>query len=192
VSRSTESDQQADADLLDGRRETRDERMDRNWNEILQELRVVQTGTQLLTGFLLAVAFQPRFDTLDRLQLVVYLALITTAALTTAIGLAPVTLHRSLFRRHLKAALVSAANLLLKIALAGVGLMLVGVILLIFDVTVGRTAAVIASGATLVVLVLIACSPLLFRHSGFDPADPPSSAETGQLRPRPAGEQRRS
>ncbi|MDF2576263.1 MAG: sodium:proton antiporter, partial [Agromyces sp.] len=48
-----------------GRRETPDERSDRNWNDILQELRVSLTGTQLIGGFLLAVAFQPRFVELD-------------------------------------------------------------------------------------------------------------------------------
>src|SRR5439155_6937869 len=36
------------------------ERLDRNWNDILQELRVVQTGVQLLTGFLLTLPFQQR------------------------------------------------------------------------------------------------------------------------------------
>ena len=57
----------ADADRTDGRDESVNERMDRNWNEILQELRVTQTGTQILTGFLLAIAFQPKFADLDRL-----------------------------------------------------------------------------------------------------------------------------
>ena len=52
-------------DLDDGRPETPAQRADRNWNEILQELRVLQTGTQILTGFLLALAFQPSFADLD-------------------------------------------------------------------------------------------------------------------------------
>ncbi|TPX04580.1 sodium:proton antiporter, partial [Schumannella luteola] len=41
----------ADDDVApgDGRDETEAERLDRNWNEILQETRVVQTGTQILT-----------------------------------------------------------------------------------------------------------------------------------------------
>ena len=57
----TESRGSADADPSDGRDESLNEKMDRNWNDILQELRVTQTGTQILTGFLLAIAFQPRF-----------------------------------------------------------------------------------------------------------------------------------
>ena len=55
-------------DRSDGRDETPNERADRNWNELLQELRVMQTGTQILTGFLLAVAFQPRFTDMDRVR----------------------------------------------------------------------------------------------------------------------------
>jgi len=72
----------ADDDALpdDGRNETQAERLDRNWNEILQELRVVQTGTQILTGFLLTVAFQQRFEDLDRFQVTVYLVLVALAA----------------------------------------------------------------------------------------------------------------
>ena len=52
----------ADVDPTDGRDESLNERMDRNWNEILQELRVTQTGTQIFTGFLLTIAFQARFS----------------------------------------------------------------------------------------------------------------------------------
>ncbi len=63
-----------DADPTDGRRETTNQRMDRNWNELLQELRVAQTGVQILTGFLLTVPFQSRFTELDGYQRSVYLS----------------------------------------------------------------------------------------------------------------------
>lgn len=43
------------------RSETEAERLDRNWSSLLQELRVTQTGVQLLTGFLLTLPFQARF-----------------------------------------------------------------------------------------------------------------------------------
>ena len=58
--------------------------MDRNWSDILQELRVTQTGTQILTGFLLAIAFQPKFDTLTLFQQRTYLFLVLAAVTTTA------------------------------------------------------------------------------------------------------------
>ena len=63
--------------------------MDRNWNEMLQELRVTQTGTQILTGFLLAIAFQNRFEDLTTFQHRVYLILVLAAVITTALGLGP-------------------------------------------------------------------------------------------------------
>jgi Family of unknown function (DUF6328) len=84
----------------DGRDETETERLDRNWSELLQELRVTQTGTQIITGFLLTLAFKQRFTDLDQFQIDVYLVLVVIAAFTTALGLAPVSLHRSLFRRR--------------------------------------------------------------------------------------------
>ena len=82
-----ESDASDDADPSDGRDETLNEKMDRNWSDILQELRVTQTGTQILTGFLLAIAFQPKFDMLTDFQRGVYLFLVMAAVTTTALGL---------------------------------------------------------------------------------------------------------
>ena len=122
----------------DGRDESLDERMDRNWNEMLQELRVTQTGTQILTGFLLAIAFQNRFEDLTTFQHRVYLILVMAATITTALGLAPVNLHRVLFRQHAKEVVVTVAHVLLRFTLLGVGLVLVGTVLLIFDVVVDR------------------------------------------------------
>ena len=130
-----------------GRRETPDERSDRNWNDILQELRVSLTGTQLIGGFLLAVAFQPRFVELDSYQLGLYLILVVLAGLATVVGLAPVTLHRALFRRQAKDRVVRTGDRLLIANLVVVALLLVGVTSLVFDLALGRTAG-------LVVLVL--------------------------------------
>ena len=154
----------AGAGPADGRDETLDERMDRNWNEILQELRVTQTGTQILTGFLLAIAFQNRFSELDRFQQGTYLVLVLAAVLTTILGLAPVNLHRMLFRQHAKKVVVDVAHILLRLTLAGVGLVLVGTVLLIFDVVLDRRSAVIAAAATGVVLTAIAVLPQVLRR----------------------------
>ena len=155
------ADADADADPGDGRDETLNQRLDRNWIEILQELRVTQTGTQILTGFLLTIAFQPTFKGLTPFQHTVYLILVSIAVLTTALGLAPVNLHRALFRRHAKRVVVETAHLILRIVLAGVGLVLTGTVLLIFDVTVGRTAAWIAAGLSVLALLVIAALPFL-------------------------------
>ena len=134
--------------------DARQEQLDRNWNELLQELRVTQTGTQILTGFLLTLAFQPRFTELDAFQVDVYLALVIAACLTTALALAPVSLHRILFRQGAKTEIVRIGNAIVKATLVGVATVLVGVSLLIFDVVIGRSAGLIAGGATLLVVLL--------------------------------------
>jgi hypothetical protein len=132
---------------------------------MLQELRVTQTGTQIITGFLLAIAFQNRFAELDRFQQGVYLGLVLAAVLTTALGLAPVNLHRVLFRKQAKEVVVEIAHVLLRITLVGVGIILTGTVLLIFDVVLNRNVAVIAAAVVAVVLVAIAALPHILRNA---------------------------
>ncbi|NUU32197.1 DUF6328 family protein [Arthrobacter sp. C9C5] len=139
----------------DGRDETFDEKMDRNWAELLQELRVLQTGVQILAGFLLTLPFQSRFETLDGFQLTLYLSNVVLAALTTALILLPVSAHRRLFRKGLKDTLVASADRIAKVALAGVALLSVGTSSLVFDVTAGRTAGLTAGGALLALLLIL-------------------------------------
>lgn len=143
----------ADADSSDGRDETETERLDRNWNEILQETRVIQTGTQILTGFLLALAFQPRFTDLNPFQVAVYLCLVSVAVIATVVALAPVALHRTLFRMKAKAELVRDGDRILKVTLAAVGLTLVGTALLIFDVVIGLVPGIVAGIAAMVLVI---------------------------------------
>jgi membrane-bound ClpP family serine protease len=157
-----------DADPTDGRDETLNERMDRNWNEILQELRVTQTGTQIFTGFLLTIAFQSRFTELTTFQVRVYLVLVISAVLTTAFGLAPVSLHRSLFRKGAKMIIVETAHIFMRITLVGVAVMLIGTVLLIFDLVVGRSAALLFAGVTLLVVIILAVLPAVLRSSRRD------------------------
>ncbi|QNE13223.1 DUF6328 family protein [Pseudarthrobacter sp. NBSH8] len=144
-----------------GRNETREEQLDRNWAELLQELRVLQTGVQILAGFLLTLPFQNRFESLDAFQVGLYLVNVVVATLTTAFILLPVSVHRRLFRQRLKETLVSSADTITKIALAGVGMLSVGTATLVFDVTGGRTAGLTAGGILLsVLLVLLIYVPL--------------------------------
>jgi hypothetical protein len=164
------TDVTADVDPADGRDESLNERMDRNWNEILQELRVTQTGTQIFTGFLLTIAFQTRFTELTTFQVRVYLVLVIAAVLTTAFGLAPVSLHRSLFRKGAKMIVVETAHIIMRITLVGVAVMLIGTVLLIFDLVVGRNAALILAGVTLLVVIILAVLPAVLRASRRDQA----------------------
>ena len=148
----------ADADAHDGRHETESERSDRNWGEILQELRVTQTGSQILSGFLLTVAFQERFAHLDTYQYAVYGVLVGLAAISTILGLATVRLHRAEFHHHRKTAVVQWGSRLLTITITVVGILSAGVVLLIFDVVFGRMPGVVAgvvAGAILVVLLVL-------------------------------------
>jgi Family of unknown function (DUF6328) len=159
-----------DVDPADGRDETPNERSDRNWSDILQELRVALTGTQLIGGFLLAVAFQSRFEELDSYQLALYLTLVALAGLATVVGLAPVTLHRTLFRHQVKERVVRTGNRLLVAHLVVVALLVVGVTGLIFDFAVSRAAGVTALvvGAIVVVLLWIVLPRLQEAKDGDD------------------------
>ena len=143
---------QADADPDDGRTETANQRADRNWSELLQELRVSQTGTQILTGFLLTIPFQQRFATLDEYQRNLYLVLVILAVLATALLLTPVSLHRVLFRRRLKPQLVGWGDLFARAGLFVLALVLAGGAMLLFDVVLGRNAGWVVGGSTIVVL----------------------------------------
>ncbi len=137
-----------------GRNETENERLDRNWNEILQELRVTQTGVQILTGFLLTLPFQSRFTDLDETQVTMYLVLVLLAAATTAMVVGPVSLHRLLFQRRLKPEIVRAAHRIVLAGLTGLSLVVTGTVLLIFDVVVSREAALWAAGGVMLLLVV--------------------------------------
>ena len=142
-------------DQPDGRDETANERADRNWDELLQELRVMQTGTQILTGFLLAVAFQPRFTDMDELQRDLYVVLVALAAVATILALAPVGMHRALFGRRRKPELVRIAARIVRIDLIVIGALTIGVTTLIVDFTVNRTAGLIALVAALVLVAAL-------------------------------------
>jgi hypothetical protein len=135
------------------RDESEAERLDRNWNEILQELRVTQTGTQILTGFLLTIPFQQRFTELDEVQRTIYLVLVAFAALATILALAPVSLHRTLFRQGAKPQIVAVTNRLLIGALISVAITLIGTSWLIFDVVVGHPAGITAGIVTALLTV---------------------------------------
>lgn len=101
------------------RDETPVERADRNYNELLQELRVAQTGVQILFAFLLTIPFQQRFgEEVGTALRVEYLATLGVTAMATALLIAPVTMHRILFAQGLKPQLVVFADWSAKVGLA--------------------------------------------------------------------------
>jgi hypothetical protein len=136
-------------------RKPSEERLIRNWNELLQELRVMQTGVQILTGFLLTVPFSARFHTLEHHQRMLYLGVLVAAVLTTCVIVAPVAYHRILFRRRKREWLVGMADLCARLGLGGLGVVSAAVVLLVFDIVAGPVAAWIASALVAVVFVLV-------------------------------------
>ena len=134
------------------RHETEDERFDRNWDEQLQELRVSQTGVQLLGGFLLTLPFQERFSQLDRFQVTVYLGLIVLAALTTGLTLTPIAVHRTLFREGRKREIVEVAHRVTRAILGAVATLMTGIVFLVVDVVVDRTVSSVVAGCLALVL----------------------------------------
>jgi hypothetical protein len=139
--------QDADWDRL-RRGETETERLDRNWSDLLQELRVVQTGVQFLTGFLLTLPFQQRFSVLDTHSQDVYLATVAAAVSATAALVAPVSVHRLLFRRHARLSLVTIAHRCALVGLTMLGLAVCGVVNVVTALVVSTGAASIASAIT--------------------------------------------
>jgi hypothetical protein len=146
------------------RGETEVERLDRNWNSLLQELRVVQTGVQLLTGFLLTLPFQQRFDVLSEHMRLVYLATVACSVGATVLLIAPVAMHRSLFRRHLLQVLVSAAHRCAQAGLALLGFAMTGMTVIIFAAVSGRNAGLAAGACALALFAVFwLILPLLLR-----------------------------
>ncbi|WP_072801778.1 DUF6328 family protein [Rhodococcoides yunnanense] len=134
------------------RNETPTQQLDRNWTALLQELRVVQTGVQLLTGFLLTVPFQQRFDDLSSVGRVVYLVTVTASIVATILLIAPVGMHRLLFRKRAIGVLVRVGNRLALLGLLMLAVALVGVVALTFEIVVGIFAAEVAAAAVTVLL----------------------------------------
>lgn len=126
------------------------DRLDRNWIELLQELRVTQTGVQILTGFLLTIPFSAGYEMLDTTQKVVYLCALSGSVVSTALFVGPVAFHRALFRRGERQWLVGAANYCALAGLATLGLTICGVVWLAFDVVGGSIASTLAAIAAAV------------------------------------------
>ncbi|MFL6114417.1 MAG: DUF6328 family protein [Catenulispora sp.] len=101
------------------------QRVDRNFLELLQELRVAQTGVQILFAFLLGLAFTPRFAALSDWQHGVYLATLLCSASAAGLLIAPVSYHRTVFRRQLKDQLVETGH---RYAVAGLMMLLLSLV----------------------------------------------------------------
>jgi O-antigen/teichoic acid export membrane protein len=158
----------------DGRDETEEERADRNLAELLQELRVAALGIQVLFGFLLAMPFAARFTALSANQRHLYTTTPVLAAFATALLSGPVAYHRIVFRRHEKARLIAASNVMALGGLAAVGLTITSAVWLIISVVDhGWPIPFLMSGVVLVFFLLWFVIPMAARTR---PIRPTSSA----------------
>jgi hypothetical protein len=135
--------------------ETERERLNRNLDQLLQELRVALPGVQVLFAFLLAVPFATRFDRVDQFERVVFFVALLFAALSLVLLMAPSIQHRILFRHDQKHYLVHAGTAL---AIAGMSSLACSVTLslaLVAHFLYGMWAALIAGGAAIVAFGLI-------------------------------------
>jgi Family of unknown function (DUF6328) len=117
-------------------------RIDRNYGELLQELRVAETGVQILFAFLLGIAFQQRFDQIDGFQRGVFVFTLATTAIATVLFVTPVALHRFTFHEGTKDELVRLTNRLAIVGLLALMLAINGSVLLVLDWVVNRPFAV--------------------------------------------------
>ncbi len=138
-----------------GRNETPLERADRNFVELLQELRVTQTGVQILFAFLLTLAFTPRFPSIDTFQRTTYVTTLLLSVLAAILFTAPAALHRSLFQKGAKPVIVQVSSRLAGIGLGVLTLAFTGSVLLVVDVALGRGAGIGTGAGTLVVCVAL-------------------------------------
>lgn len=134
--------------------ESEEERLNRNLEELLQELRIALPGVQVLFAFLLTVPFTQR-ALANPFEERVYLVTLLCAAIATVLLIAPTAQHRVMFRQREREHLVQAANKLTLWGLAFLAIAMTGAVLLVVDVIFSRTAAYFFGGATFVLFAVV-------------------------------------
>lgn len=152
-------------------RETERERWQRNFADLLQELRVAQTGVQILFAFLLTLPFSAGFTRTSNFQQDVYVVALLAAAAATALIISPVAFHRALFRQGRKPELVRYAHRVATGGLAFMLLSMVASVLLITDFLLPTPVAVLLGAVTGIwFLFFWALLPFTRRNWGEDDA----------------------
>ena len=139
--------------VADPREESVAERDDRNLAELIQELRVVSLGVQVLFGFLLSLPFTVRFSLLGGGQRDLYLASLVLSAAATVLLLGPVAYHRLVFRRGQKEHLVRYANVMAVLGLAAVGAAVLTAVLLVTGYVAGALPGALITAVVACMLV---------------------------------------
>lgn len=130
--------------------ETKEERLDRNLIELLNELRVVLPGVQVLFAFLLIAPFNSTFADVTDFERYVYLGTLAATAISTVLLMAPTAHHRVRFRDHDKEFIVTMGNRLTVMGLVSIAVSMCGAVLLVTSFTFGSvTAAACTTGLAL-------------------------------------------
>ncbi len=116
-----------------GRDESESERLDRNLEEMLGELRVALPGVQVLFAFLLVVPFNQRFATVTTLQQTIYFVTLLTTTASTICLIAPTVHHRLEFRQQDKENVVRTGNRIVIVGLALLAVAMTGAVVFITD-----------------------------------------------------------
>ena len=147
-----------------GRNETEAEQLDRNYGELLQELRVAQVGVQILFASLLTVVFNQRFTTISSLQRGTYVVALLAAACSVALLVGPVAFHRIVFRHSQKDDLVRVSHRMALGGLACLAVAIVAAVLFVLEEVLGRTPAFwYSAGVAAVFVVLWLVVPVVSR-----------------------------
>lgn len=120
-----------------------EERLNRNLNELLQELRVAQAGVQILFGFLLSITFSERYTQVDTLIRVTHLITILFAGAAVALLTAPAAWHRVLFRRGKRERIINSANRFTVLGLGCLAIALTGTVLMLGEVIIGGWPSIV-------------------------------------------------
>ena len=144
-----------------GRDETEQERVDRNLQEMLGELRVALPGVQVLFAFLLVVPFNQRFGEVTSFQKAVYFVTLMFTTASAMCLIAPSAHHRVEFRHQDKDTIVLTGNRIVIVGLALLAVAMTGAVLFVTDVLYGgTTTCVVAAGVALAFAVLWFAVPL--------------------------------
>jgi hypothetical protein len=132
--------------------ESKQERLDRELIELLNELRVALPGVQVLFAFLLIVPFSQRYEALTNLQKDVYFGTFLCTAAATAFLIAPTAQHRLRWREYDKEHLLVLGNYQAIAGTALLALAMSGTVFLVTDVLFDVTSAAVATGLTAALL----------------------------------------
>ncbi|MBM2621761.1 amine oxidase [Actinoplanes sp. LDG1-06] len=148
--------------------ETEKQRWDRNFADLLQELRVAQTGIQILFAFLLTLPFSSGFPQVTQFQKDTYVVALLAAAAATAMIIAPVAFHRALFRQGRKPELVRYAHRMATGGLAFLLVSMVSCVLLVTDFILTRWIAFVFTGIAAAFFLTFWAAIPWFRRNWID------------------------